>query len=423
MSSSPFDWLLGLQRFGIKLGLDQVLELLAAVGNPHARLSFVHLAGTNGKGSVGALLSAGFTAAGCRCGFYSSPHLVAVTERFRMDGKAIAETDLARLIERLRPAADRMAAVGRCPTYFEVTTVLAAMHFADCGAEIVVWETGMGGRFDATNVVTPLASVITGIGLDHMAHLGTTEAAIAGEKAGIIKPGVPVFCAPLGEAAQTVMVETAARNGAALHQVSEPCQLLAEDLAGLRHVTFLGHTFPLALSGAIQLWNAALAATVLAYLGPRLGIRLETALAGFGRVRWPGRRQTLADGTVVDGAHNPPAMAALAAELPGAFPGERFALVFGCLADKDATDTLRHLVPLASAACFVPVPGGGRAAADPVALADLWRRLGGVAPTCAELPDALAGPCCGRRLVTGSLYLAGAALARYGMADALLDIH
>lgn len=144
MSSSPFDWLLGLQRFGIKLGLEQVLELLAAVGHPHARLRFVHLAGTNGKGSVGALLSAGFTAAGCRCGFYTSPHLISVTERFRMDGKAIADAELARLIERLRPAAERMAAAGRCPTYFEVTTVLAAMHFADCGADIVVWETGMG---------------------------------------------------------------------------------------------------------------------------------------------------------------------------------------------------------------------------------------------------------------------------------------
>jgi len=423
MTGSPFDWLLSLQRFGIKLGLEQVHELLAAVGNPQARLRFVHLAGTNGKGSVGALLSAGFTAAGLRCGFYSSPHLVAVAERFRVDGKAVAEADLARLIGRLRPAAERMAAAGRCPTYFEVTTVLAAMHFAAREAGIVVWETGMGGRFDATNVVTPLASVITGIGLDHMAHLGTTEAAIAGEKAGIIKPGVPVFCAPLGEAARAVIAETAARQGAVVHQVSEPCQPCADGAGGMRRVAWGRQAFPLSLPGAIQLWNAALAAAVLGHLAPALGLDLARALTGFGQVRWPGRRQILADGTIVDGAHNPPAMAALAAELPAAHPGERFALVFGCLADKDATDTLRPLVPLASSACFVTVPGGGRAAADPAALAAIWSRLGGVEPICAALPEALAAPCRGRRLVTGSLYLAGAALAQYGMADSVLDIH
>jgi dihydrofolate synthase/folylpolyglutamate synthase len=316
-----------------------------------------------------------------------------------------------------------MAEAGRCPTYFEATTVLAAMHFADCGADIVVWETGMGGRFDATNVVTPLASVITGIGLDHTAYLGSTEAAIAGEKAGIIKPGVPVFCGRMGKEAAAVMDEVAAAQGAELSWIVDPCVSLAEEADGVRRVAWRGIEFPLALPGEIQLWNGALAAAVLDHLCPRLGIARDRALAGFGRIRWPGRRQRLANGTIIDGAHNPPAMAALAEELPRNYPGETFTLVFGCLADKDAADTLRPLVPLAAAAWFVPVPGGGRAAADPAGLAALWTQLGGIAPACMDLDEALAASVSDRRLVTGSLYLAGAALARYGMTDSVLHIY
>lgn len=421
-SEEPFVWLTSLQSFGIKLGLAQVEELLAAVGHPERRLRFVHLAGTNGKGSVGALLAAGCTHAGLRTGFYTSPHLISVTERFRIDGKAIPEAKLAELIQRLRPAAERMAEAGRCPTYFEVTTVLAALHFADRGVDLVIWETGMGGRFDATNVITPLVSVITGIGLDHLAHLGATEAAIAGEKAGIIKAGVPVFRGPMSREACAVIDAAARAQQAPLTPVEEACVLRSGDSGGRRQVSWQGTEFILTLPGTMQLRNAALAAAVVGYLATTLGFSREVALAGFARARWPARRQRLADGTLIDGAHNPPAVVDLAAELAQEFPGERFTLVFGCLADKDAGTMLSALVPLVAAAWFVPVPGSGRAAADPATLAAVWARLGGVPATVADLETALAAPTPFRRLVAGSLYLAGAALARYGMADQVLDL-
>jgi len=423
--AEQYAWLSSLQRFGIKLGLEQVAELLAAVGDPHRRLRFVHLAGTNGKGSIGALLAAGFSHAGLRTGFYTSPHLIEVRERFRMDGRAIAEKPLAKLIACLRPAAERMAAAGRCPTYFEVTTVLAALHFAESGADLVIWETGMGGRHDATNVVMPVVSVITGIGMDHCAHLGATEAAIAGEKAGIIKAGVPVFRGAMSAEAAAVIDAVASQRGAPLQVIEDASVQLSGKADGRRRVAWRGHEFEISLPGAMQLRNAALAAAVARHLAPGFGRSPEVVLSGFARARWPGRRQRLPDGTLLDGAHNPPAIADLAAELAAEFPGERFDLVFGCLADKEAGEMLRQLIPLAASARFVPVPGGGRAAAEPAELAAAWRREGGAPATvCSSLDEALAAPvAANRRLVAGSLYLAGAVLSKYGMLDQVLNLY
>jgi dihydrofolate synthase/folylpolyglutamate synthase len=288
---------------------------------------------------------------------------------------------------------------------------------------MVVWETGMGGRFDATNVVAPLVSVITGIGLDHLAHLGNTEAAIAGEKAGIIKPGTPVFCGKMSDEAMAVMVATAADRQAPLEQVLDACNVLADNARGVRRVAWRGTEFPLSLPGAVQLRSAALAAAVITHLAPKLGFDRERALSGFGKVRWAGRRQLLPDGAFLDGGHNPPAAAELANELGAIFPKERFTLVYGCLADKDAAEVLRPFVPLVTAARFVPVPGGGRATAEPATLAATWTRLGGASPTCTDLVSALSEPAANRRLIIGSLYLAGAVLAHYGMTDQVLNIY
>ena len=189
-------YLFGLQKQGIKFGLSTSRELLARLGDPHRRYRSVHIAGTNGKGSTAAFLARILRAAGFRTGLYTSPHLVDFTERIRVDGVAVSEDRVVELAGRARAAADGLVAPDGSgpvtPTFFEVTTAMAFTHFAEAGADIAVIEAGMGGRLDSTNVITPLVSVITNIDLEHTEYLGTTIEAIAAEKAGIIKPGVPV---------------------------------------------------------------------------------------------------------------------------------------------------------------------------------------------------------------------------------------
>ena len=202
-----------LMMFGIKLGLDQVTELLDSVGSPQLNLRFIHLAGSNGKGSCGAMLNAGLRGAGLKVGFYCSPHLLSVRERFRVDGQAISEDDFARMVTRFRPAIERMKDDNRCPTYFELTTAMAALYFAEQKVEFVIWETGMGGRLDATNVVDPVCSVITSISKEHCEYLGETIEEIAVEKAGIIKAGRPVFIGDLPTEADEIIVEHAEQLG------------------------------------------------------------------------------------------------------------------------------------------------------------------------------------------------------------------
>ncbi|MEQ1854193.1 MAG: Mur ligase family protein, partial [Chthoniobacteraceae bacterium] len=237
------DWLYGLQVHGIKLGLENMSRLCEALGietRSGDQRRFIHVAGTNGKGSVCAMLAAICVAAGHRTGLYTSPHLVSFRERIRMGANCIPELHVEEGIAKIRSV---IAGWDHSPTFFEVTTALALSWFQRQRAQIVILETGMGGRLDATNVVTPVVSVITPIGLDHMQHLGGTLAAIAAEKAGIIKPGVPVVSAPQLPDAQQVIAATAERLGSRLRVVSQP-------LAG---------GWALALAGTHQRWNAAVA--------------------------------------------------------------------------------------------------------------------------------------------------------------------
>ena len=379
-------WLYGTQTFGIKLGLENTRRLMAAAGNPQERLKFIHVAGTNGKGSVCAMLDAILREGGVRCGLFTSPHLVEFRERIRFAGVEIPESEAAEGLTLLREAT---AGWEHQPTFFEIAAALAAWWFDRAGAEIVVWETGMGGRLDATNVVTPLVSVITPIGLDHQKWLGSTIAEIAGEKAGIIKSGVPVVCAPQKEEALAVIESKAKSQSSSFLEVTAP------------------YAGPVGLPGVHQQWNAAVA---LAALGAANLVPDESARAGgLAAVRWPARFQRIGDNLVIDGAHNVPAAEALVATWREAFGQRKAKLVFGALRDKNPSDFLSVLRTIADEIVLVPVnsdraapTGDLRAAAERCGFTGIREgRLADVVRTDAPQPT----------LVAGSLFLAGEALA------------
>lgn len=416
------DYLAHLAKFGIKLGLEQTRKLMDDAGAPDRKLKFIHIAGTNGKGSCAAMLEGALRAAGFRTGLYTSPHLVSPCERIRVNGRAVGEEVYAGLVERLRPIA---ASYAECPTYFEFTTVMAALVFAEAGVDFVIWETGMGGRFDSTNVVMPVCSVITGIAMDHEKYLGGDLEAIAREKAGIIKPGRPVFCGELPPGAARVVEDTAARQGAAL-------KYCAGDTAGNLKIHLDGATFSqsfdyagrriaLGLAGSLQRRNFRVVFEVLAYLAEQYGFALERALDGLGTVRWPARVQFLPDGCILDGAHNPDGARALTEALAEILPGGKFTVIMANFADKDSRGILLELNKVAAGFIFVPLEVGGRNGLPPEELAALLREMTPTpSRTAASLAEALAMPSPDRKLIAGSLFLAGEALALYdGGASAL----
>ncbi len=344
-------WLDAHQFFKIKLGLETTCSLLAELGNPQEQLKCMHIAGTNGKGSVGATLMAVFTAGGYRVGFYSSPHLSSVRERFRLGDRLIAESEFAALVTRLAHLLD-----GRPqPTYFELTTILALLWFAEQQAEVVILETGMGGRLDATNVVTPLVSIITDISLDHQQYLGDTIAAIAGEKAGIIKPGVPVVFSGTATEALPVITERC-------RQLDSPLLLLGRDFGaqatgeGLLFTDGAGvaHAYPLNLRGGHQVVNTALALAALERLADRFPLGEDEIATGLTEVRWPGRMELIpvshqgkTVSVLLDGAHNEAGVARLYQSLRQGYPRRRLLLIWGKMADKQLGAAFDGLVALA----------------------------------------------------------------------------
>ena len=382
-------WLFGTQTFGIKLGLENTRRLLAACGQPQEKLRFLHVAGTNGKGSACAMMDSILRAAGYRTALYTSPHLVDFRERLRVDGQMIPESSVAEGLTLLRDASEGWE---QAPTFFELATVLAAWWFAREEAEFVVWETGMGGRLDATNAVTPLVSVIMPVGLDHQAWLGETIALIAAEKAGIIKPGVPVVSAPQAGEVRAVLEAKAVEVGAQVGFVSAPWE------AG-----------PVGLAGAHQRWNAAVAIAALRAAGVEVGE--EAIRSGLATVKWPGRFQRAGAALVVDGAHNPSATAVLVATWREVFGNVKARLVFGVLSDKDASALLHVLRAIADEVWLVPVAGARGASVDE--LRPAAEAAGFTAVHTSTIEEVLAGERSERApvLVTGSLFLAGEVLA------------
>jgi len=336
--------------------LRRVEELFGELGSPHLGPRSVHVAGTNGKGSTAAMIASVLTASGFRTGLYTSPHLHTIRERFRVDGAAITEAEFAAIVTRLKPA---VAVVNARATYgelttFELLTALAFAFFQDKSVDFQVMEVGMGGRFDATNVITDGLCVITPIGLDHTAVLGDNLAQIAGEKAGIIKPGAMVVMAPQAPAAASVINETCDRQRASLVRVADGITVrvlgLSESGQQLRIDGFRDlYEITLPLLGAHQVTNVATAVAALETIAAGDNrITAGSISRGLEQVVWPGRLQVIGRCplVVVDGAHNPPAARSLREAIKLCFRYDRAILVIGASADKDVAGVIDELAPV-----------------------------------------------------------------------------
>ncbi len=385
------------RRFGMKPGLEAIQTLCAALGNPQKQIRAIHVAGTNGKGAVCAILDSVLRAGASRVGRYTSPHLVRLNERFFLNGEPLSDEVLDRAATRIEAACASVDSLADI-TFFEALTAVAFLVYGEACLDAVLLETGLGGRLDATNICEPCLTIITRIGLDHCDWLGATVEEIAREKAGIIKSGVPVV---LGDNVPEVVeiVRSRARAcGAPFYFAPE----LARD-------TEIPADF--ALSGRFNRENALTALAALKVLNQTIfpGICAAATLAkGFASVVWPGRFQRLGR-YLVDGAHNPPAARALVASLP---PGEKWTLIAGFCGDKDVAETLQILAP-STAQAFAVRTNNPRALA-PADLARQMRSVGLSATPCATLAEALEqtkdAP---RVLICGSLFLAGEALVAF----------
>jgi len=407
-------FLYDLRLFGAKFGLDNTLKLAALAGNPHERLRFIHVAGTNGKGSTCAMLESIYRTAGLRVGLFTSPHLVSFRERIQANRQLIPESEVVRLVRELQPWL-REFPDDHHPTFFEAVTVMALAWFAGQNCDLVIWETGLGGRLDATNIVMPLASVITNIALDHQQWLGDTTVKIAAEKAGIIKPGVPVITATDDPEALAVIERIAKANQAPLTVVS------GRDAALRRPDSAARCCLPLA--GEHQQTNAALARATVAGLRKQIPVSDESIRAGLESVQWPGRLQLIQspDGRkfLLDGAHNIAGAKALRSALETHFGGMRHTLVLGVLQDKDWQSICQRLAPLAEKIVTVPVASERTTGAPELAAACRTVNPAAEVSACAGLDDALkkiaADPLV---VITGSLYLVGEALEILGLSPA-----
>jgi dihydrofolate synthase/folylpolyglutamate synthase len=406
------------------LNLNRMREALARAGDPHLTLRFVHIAGTKGKGSTAAMLASILRAAGRRVGLFTSPHLIDFRERIRVDDTLIPAASMAELVEEIQPIIEGMRATpDGPPTFFEAITLIAFLWFVREKPDVVVLETGMGGRLDATNVVEPLAVGLTTIALDHMVELGDTLAAIAGEKAGIIKPGRPVVSATQAPEAAAVIARIAGEQGSTLVRVGEEIRIEPSAFVSSTGQRFSiigrrGRYADLAcpLLGAHQQMNAAvaigLAECLLEFREP---VTAAAIRAGIGGVVWPGRLQVLAERPllILDGAHDPASIEALLAALDLHFPGRHRRFVLGFSQEKDWPAMLRLLAP--HAAELVLTASSNPRAVPPDALAEqaipLRVPLTVIADLRAALNDTLAHAAPDDLVcVTGSLYVVGEAL-------------
>ncbi|MGA2193507.1 MAG: folylpolyglutamate synthase/dihydrofolate synthase family protein [Nitrospirota bacterium] len=354
-------YLYGLQKFGTKLGLDNTRALLKLLDDPQDGIKFLHVTGTNGKGSVSALSAAALTAAGVRTGLYTSPHLVSFTERFRVGGREISEEDIVHLSGRLRALVEKVPDLK--PTFFEFTTAMALEYFKNSGVEAAVLEVGMGGRLDSTNTVKPGCCVITNVELEHTEYLGDTIEAIAFEKAGIIKPGVPLVTSEKKPGIIEYLRGRCREADAPFYQFGTDYGYTArgrrwEQGRIVQEMDFWGpgddiKRLEIPLIGAHQLENAATAACALRLFPAREGISERAIREGFKNVRWEGRLE-IAGGSpllVLDGAHNPASTRSVAKAVKEYFAGRygRLILVIGVLKDKDFNLMLEILRPLSDA--------------------------------------------------------------------------
>lgn len=430
-------YLFSLETLGIKLGLENIRQLSAALGNPQTAYPAIHIAGTNGKGSVAAMIAAALTAGGRRTGRYTSPHLTRLEERFAVDGRPIDRPLLRDVAALVREAAERLVAGGALPTpptFFEATTAVAFEVFRRARVDVAVLEVGLGGRFDATNIVSPVAAAITSIDLDHTELLGDTIGAIAREKAGIVKPSIPVVVGERKREARDTIAAVCEERGAPFVGAFDGVELGVRMTDGAATIDletpadrYTG--VRLALRGRHQAENAVVAVRLLEVV-PDAALRVPRAaiVEGLERVRWPGRLEVIDAAAIgrpgrrvlLDAAHNPAGARALAAYLSEAHPA-KVLFVFGAMGDKDASGMLDALAPRAMR--FWMTRARTRRAADPRTLAAVATRVAPAVPVevhdvaADALRDALGAAGGGLVCVTGSIYLVGelrAALAPDG---------
>lgn len=397
-------WLYSLQRFGIKLGLENIRGLVAEADLDLRNARVIHVAGTNGKGSVCAMIDSICRAGKKSTGLFTSPHLVTFRERIRVNGEMISENEVAAGLLQLR---DLVRNWEPHPTFFEITTALALKHFARFQSEIVILETGLGGRLDATNAIQSNVSVITPIALDHEKWLGDSLEKIAGEKAGIIKARIPVVSAPQPPEAEKVIRARAADCEAPLQFIAEPYT-----------------KSPIALRGEHQKLNAAVAVAAIRASqldrlnrssfqnpNPKNDVPEDTVARGLATVEWPARFQCWDKRTVIDGAHNPAAAQILVQTWQEVFGQERATLILAVLADKDAPMICKALAPIADLILLPKIRT--ERAADPGQLQKAFVDLGQEAQVCSSFAEALAQARARTApiLITGSLHFAGEALA------------
>ncbi len=405
----------GLRRFGIKLELSTMSRILQNLGNPHLKFESIHISGTNGKGSIAVMLSSILQLAGYKTGLYTSPHLVTFNERIKINNRQVSNADVVRAYEAIKG----LHGDARQPTFFEYTTAMAFHLFAEKKVDVAVIETGMGGRFDATNIIKPRVSIISNVSLEHRSYLGSTLSKIAFEKAGIIKAGVPVVTGARQKSVLTVIENTAKQRKAALFRIGRDFRVVRRQ-SGARF-SYYGidrrwKDLRTGLAGAFQVENAALAMAACELLiDSGMTIGQEAVREGLAAARWPARLETVSESPLIliDGAHNLAAARRLAAYLAENLYDRKITLVTGILDDKPYRAILKTLVPMCDNVIVT------RARIDrsipPEILAKEVQMLGAPAVVAGSVKEALAlaknrlpsrdGAIC----VAGSLYVAGEA--------------
>ncbi len=421
MTNDPFRYLFSLEQFGIKFGLDNISAIVEALDHPQHSFRAVHIAGTNGKGSVSAMTEAMLRSAGYRTGRFTSPHLVDLTERFAVDGRSVTDAELKVAVTEVIDAVEALMHEGRLeahPTFFEVTTAAAFTLFRRLRVEVAVCEVGLGGRLDSTNVLSPMATAITSLGFDHQQYLGSTLTDIATEKAGIIKPAVPVVVGTVPLEAAAVIDRIAAERGAPVIRAHDG--VVARALSPRHHApqrvrlrTPLADygSIEIALSGEHQIGNAVVATRLIETLEPQgVTVDVDAVRQGLASVSWPGRLQTIAvehgRTALLDAAHNPDGARTLAMYLEGDGPRP---LVFAAMRDKDAGGILQALAGRVSA--VVLTRASHPRSNDPAALAEITRHTLGDIPIVIEQEPAAALDAAWRFgpdiVVAGSIFLLG----------------
>ena len=406
--------LFALQKFGIKFGLSSTSALLERLDHPETDQSFIHIAGTNGKGSVAAFLASMLRSAGLKVGLYTSPHLVRFTERFQINGEEMDRGQAVDLIRTVTSAFDPREP----PTFFEAVTAMALVHFAGQKTDVSILETGMGGRLDATNVITPLLSIITSISMEHKEYLGSTLLDVAREKAGIIKPGIPVLTGVTQPKVRDLIQSTCREHQAPLYRLGwEVTARVSRNRLSYHGLQTRLKGLELGLPGRHQGRNAALALAASELMAQRgFMISDQVRRTGIARTLWPGRMHLLSTHPriMLDGAHNPAAIKALARSLQEDSSYQKLIVIIGIMADKAARPMLRAILPLAHHIIFTR-PVYDRAM-DPGLLRDQAGHLSIGHQVIHSLPQALetakaaAGPE-DLILVTGSLFTVGEALS------------